>query len=69
MEITAAVIRLAHSLKLKALAEGIETKAQADFLALYGCDLAQGFYFNEPLWEDELIERLGGVQSSRLAKQ
>jgi EAL domain-containing protein (putative c-di-GMP-specific phosphodiesterase class I) len=69
MEITAAVIRLAHSLKVKALAEGIETKAQADFLALYGCDLAQGFHFDKPLWEEELIERLGGLQRSRLAEQ
>jgi EAL domain-containing protein (putative c-di-GMP-specific phosphodiesterase class I) len=65
MEITAAVIRLAHSLKVKALAEGIEIKAQAEFLVRQGCDMAQGYYFDKPLWEEELIERLGGLQNDR----
>ncbi|MCW2286173.1 diguanylate cyclase (GGDEF)-like protein/PAS domain S-box-containing protein [Rhodoblastus acidophilus] len=58
MEITSTVIRLAHSLKVKALAEGVETQAQASFLTLYGCDLAQGYLFDKPLWEEELIERV-----------
>jgi EAL domain-containing protein (putative c-di-GMP-specific phosphodiesterase class I) len=62
MEITATVIRLAHSLKVKALAEGVETRAQAEFLARCGCDLAQGYLFDKPLWENELIERLDGTQ-------
>ena len=47
--ITLAVISLAHSLKLKVVAEGVETEAQLDLLALYGCDQMQGYYFSKPV--------------------
>ncbi len=58
MEIANAIIRLAHALNIKALAEGVETKAQIDFLAAIGCDLAQGYFFDKPLPEQELLERM-----------
>lgn len=57
MEIAAAIIRLGQSLQLNVLAEGVETEAQADFLALSGCPTAQGYLFAKPLWEDELKSR------------
>ncbi|MBI3776249.1 MAG: EAL domain-containing protein [Gammaproteobacteria bacterium] len=47
--ITAAIVALARSLRLDVTAEGIETKAQLDYLTLLGCDEAQGFYFSTPL--------------------
>ena len=49
MEIAAAIIRLAHSLKVDALAEGVETEGQAEFLKVCGCKLAQGYLFDKPL--------------------
>jgi EAL domain-containing protein (putative c-di-GMP-specific phosphodiesterase class I) len=55
MEIAAAIVRLAHSLKIVALAEGVETEAQAEFLAVCGCRLAQGYLFDKPLWESDLL--------------
>ena len=58
MEIAAAVIRLGHSLKLDVLAEGVETEAQADFLALAGCPSAQGYLFAKPMWEADLLAML-----------
>jgi diguanylate cyclase (GGDEF)-like protein/PAS domain S-box-containing protein len=58
MEIAAAVIRLGHSLDVEVLAEGVETEAQADFLARSGCKLAQGFLFGRPMWEDDLLAAL-----------
>lgn len=60
MEIAAAVVRLSRSLNVEAVAEGVETKAQADFLARSGCTVAQGFLFARPLWEADLMARQAG---------
>ncbi len=46
--ITKAVIRLAHSLNLKVVAEGVETLAQVRELELYDCDEIQGWYVGRP---------------------
>ncbi|RML73835.1 PAS:GGDEF protein [Pseudomonas syringae pv. syringae] len=43
MEITSAVIAMAHNLKLKVVAEGIETAAQLAFLRRHRCDVGQGY--------------------------
>ncbi|HYY16207.1 MAG TPA: EAL domain-containing protein [Gammaproteobacteria bacterium] len=48
VEITKAIIAMAHSLKLKVVAEGVETRAQFEFLRVHGCDEAQGYYFQPP---------------------
>jgi diguanylate cyclase (GGDEF)-like protein/PAS domain S-box-containing protein len=47
--IALAIISLAHSLKLKVVAEGVETQAQLEFLKAHGCDEMQGYYFARPL--------------------
>ncbi len=56
--ITQAVIRLAHSLGIKVVAEGVETEAQLAFLQRRGCDAIQGFYFSKPLPAAELARLL-----------
>ncbi|MBV8805014.1 MAG: EAL domain-containing protein [Sinobacteraceae bacterium] len=43
------IICLAHSLRLKVIAEGVETLEQLQFLKSYGCDQLQGFYISPPL--------------------
>lgn len=49
MEITAAVIAMAHKLSLKVVAEGIETRDQMDFLRLNHCEYGQGFMIARPM--------------------
>ena len=47
--IVRAIVSLAHSLRLKVVAEGVETPAQLEFLKLVGCDEYQGYHFSRPL--------------------
>jgi EAL domain-containing protein (putative c-di-GMP-specific phosphodiesterase class I) len=48
VELTRAVIAMAHSLGLKVTGEGVETRQQWDFLREHGCDCVQGNYFCAP---------------------
>jgi EAL domain-containing protein (putative c-di-GMP-specific phosphodiesterase class I) len=62
-----AVIRLGEALKLRVVAEGIETYEQALELHRLGCDLGQGYYFAKPLTapEAEALIRLPWVADNR----
>ncbi|MFL6199247.1 MAG: putative bifunctional diguanylate cyclase/phosphodiesterase [Thermoanaerobaculia bacterium] len=48
-EITAAVISLAHSLKLDVVAEGVENETQLEILRSQGCNKVQGYLFSPPI--------------------
>ena len=44
---------MSHDIGLDLIAEGMETREQADFLSASGCNAAQGFYFSKPIPTDE----------------
>jgi len=52
--IAAAVISLAHSLKINVVAEGVENGRQYDFLLNSSCDFAQGYYISRPVGPNEV---------------
>lgn len=49
------IIRMAHELGKKAIAEGVEHRAQAEFLLENHCDFVQGFYYSHPLPQQEFF--------------
>jgi diguanylate cyclase (GGDEF)-like protein/PAS domain S-box-containing protein len=50
--IVRAIIAVADNLGLSVIAEGVETREQAECLAIFGCSALQGFYFSQPLHAD-----------------
>ncbi len=56
--IVKAIIAMAESLKLKVIAEGVETKQQLAFLSEQGCTHAQGFLFSHPLQANDISKLL-----------
>ncbi len=68
--ILAATVHLAHGLRLRMVAEGVESASDLDQVRLSGCDLAQGFYISPPRSGESLVEwlaeRAGKVGDDRL---
>lgn len=58
--ITRTIIGLAQSLKLRIIAEGVETLEQKVFLAEHGCNLVQGYFYSKPLETVQMEEYLKG---------
>jgi EAL domain-containing protein (putative c-di-GMP-specific phosphodiesterase class I) len=56
--LTEAIIAMGKSLSLTVVAQGVETKEQADFLREHACDEFQGFYFNKPVSAEQFTELL-----------
>ncbi len=55
LDITRAIITLAHSLGMDVVAEGIENPYQVEILTKLGCEYGQGYYFSPPLPESAVI--------------
>jgi diguanylate cyclase (GGDEF)-like protein len=61
--LVAAMVAMARTLKMRVLAEGVETKEQLEFLRRAGCDEIQGFYFSRPVPPEELLILLNNGRS------
>ena len=57
-EIVRIIVMLAHGLRLKIVAEGVETQAQADMLKNLGCELGQGYLYSRPVPSDAIDQLL-----------
>ncbi len=57
------ILSMAKHLKLKVVAEGIETYEQLDYLSQSNCDQIQGYFISRPLCFEKLIEQFEDVQS------
>jgi EAL domain-containing protein (putative c-di-GMP-specific phosphodiesterase class I) len=55
------IVSMGKNLSMDTLAEGVETKVQADMLRDFGCDIFQGYYFSKPLEKDDLADFLKDV--------
>lgn len=56
--LVSSIVALAHALKLKIVAEGVENEGQAQILSLLSCDEAQGYLFSRPVPAEKLKELL-----------
>jgi EAL domain-containing protein (putative c-di-GMP-specific phosphodiesterase class I) len=66
-EIARLIVKLAHHLDLKAIAEGVETQGQRAYLEQLGCEFGQGYLFSQPAdWKT--IERLLASGSRELSR-
>ena len=63
-----AIVAMAHSLKVKVVAEGIETREQRQFLEGLGCEYGQGFFFARPL-EIEAFKKYVGESVARVEQR
>ena len=65
--ITQAIVAMAHSLRLKVIAEGVETAEQLSFLRENGCDEMQGYHFSKPLPEGEFLRLVMDARGTKMA--
>ncbi|MCW8866558.1 MAG: EAL domain-containing protein, partial [Colwellia sp.] len=61
-DLVKATIAMAHSLGMKVIAEGVETKAQVDLLADLHCDYFQGYYLSEPISSEQFFTLYHKIQ-------
>ena len=53
-----AIIKMAHQLKLKVIAEGVETEEQLNILKDLNCDFAQGYLIAKPMPKEQFLALL-----------
>lgn len=62
------IVGMADKLRMDVIAEGVETKEQADFLGSVGCDIIQGYYYAKPMPVEEFEEMLKTYEYKDMSK-
>ena len=65
--IVSAIISMGQSLRLRVIAEGVETREQLNFLQTQGCGEGQGFYFSRPVTADQFAEIAKCASTSKVS--
>jgi len=63
--IAGAIVAMGQTLKMRVVAEGVETEAQADYLRTIGCNEIQGYLLSRPLAAEQFVEWLRAWRRSR----
>lgn len=66
--VVAEAIKLAKSLNMRTVAEGVEVRDQVDFLAAQGCDMIQGYYYAKPMPKNEFEQRMASGSKNAQAE-
>ena len=61
------IIELVHAMDMRTIAEGVETEDQLAIMREAGCDIIQGYYFDQPLPKEEFEARLASKKYEKLA--
>src|SRR2546429_106341 len=69
MTLVSTIISMAHSLRLKVVAEGVDAEEQAEELDRLGCDQLQGYLFSKPLPFDDVMALLGRAPGKGKARR
>ena len=64
--IVSSIIRMAHSLDLVTVAEGVESNEKVSFLKGIGCDILQGFYFSRPVNPKQFVSLVEASGTSKI---
>lgn len=65
-EIISTIVSLAHQMRMKVTAEGVETREQVDLLSSFGCDQLQGYFFAQPTSPEQIAAEILTRFSARL---
>ena len=57
-EIVLNLIKMAHSLNMLVVAEGVEIEEEAQILKKYGCDIIQGYFYGRPMTKEQLVDKI-----------
>ncbi|HYK72613.1 MAG TPA: EAL domain-containing protein, partial [Pseudoneobacillus sp.] len=62
-DIVTTIITMGHNLKMKVIAEGVETEEQLQFLRDHGCDEVQGYMFSKPITSEDFESKYGKIMA------